>query len=103
MHDCIPTPVSARHDLATCFSTQLYPQNYGAGRLNFLIQYLLPFNTDLDLAVWHLEEAAHEKCPFQHKGSHEHVKTDAAIAITLKERHQETKTNEDHHMDILEH
>ena len=40
--------------------------------------------------------------PLDGKRRHQHVESDAAETIATQERHQETKTNEYHHMDILE-
>lgn len=49
-----------------------------------------------------MEEALHECCPLQSKGCNEEVEANTAKAISLQECHQEPKTNENHHVYILE-
>lgn len=57
----------------------------------------------MDLASIHtMEEALHQCCPLQGKGCDQEVEAHAAEAVALQEGHEEAKTNEDHHMHILE-
>lgn len=56
----------------------------------------------MDLAPVHaMDEALHERGPLQSEGCDEEVEAHTAKAVTLKERHEETKANEDHHVHIL--
>lgn len=49
-----------------------------------------------------MEEALHQCGPLQGKGCDQEVKTHTAKAIALQEGHEEAKTDENHHMNILE-
>lgn len=64
---------------------------------------LLPFYSDVDLAPMHTVEKTLHKCgPLQGEGSDQEVEPHTAKAVTLQEGHKEAKTNEDHHMHVLE-
>lgn len=49
-----------------------------------------------------MKEALHQRCPLQGKGCDQEVEAHTAEAITLQEGHEETETDEDHHVHILE-
>lgn len=49
-----------------------------------------------------MEEALHECCPLQGKGSNQKVEPDATEAVALQKGHEKTKTDEDHHVHVLE-
>ena len=50
-----------------------------------------------------VEEAVDEGEDLDGEGGADHVEGDGGQAVLLQEGHQETKTNEDHHVDVLEH
>lgn len=63
------------------------------------------FNSDFDLSirvVQGVEPALHQQRPLEAKGCDEEVETHSAEAVALKKRHEEAKSNKDHHVDILE-
>lgn len=65
----------------------------------------LPLNSDVDFSsgkVKGVEPALHEKSPLQSKGGDQEVEANPAVAVALHEGHEETKSNKDHHMDVLE-
>lgn len=49
-----------------------------------------------------VEEALHERSPLQREGCNQEVEAYAAEAVALQEGHEEAKTDEDHHVHILE-
>lgn len=49
-----------------------------------------------------VEPALHKESPLQAKGSDQEVKAHSTEAVTFQERHEETKANKDHDVDILE-
>lgn len=49
------------------------------------------------------EETCCDGVPLDDKGSDEEIEAYAAKPVALQKRHQKTKTNKDHHVDILEH
>lgn len=51
----------------------------------------------------HVEESTDEDGPLQHERGDQHVKTNATKSIALQKSHEETKADEDHNMDVLEH
>lgn len=64
--------------------------------------YALPLYSDVDLAPVHaVDKALHESGPLQSEGRDEEVEAHTAKSVTLQERHEETKANEDHHVHIL--
>lgn len=64
---------------------------------------LFKSNFDLSISVVQgVEPALHQQRPLEAEGCDEEVVTNRAEAVALKERHQEAKSNKDHHMDILE-
>lgn len=63
----------------------------------------LPLHANVDLAFMHaVEEALHQSGPLQGKSCDQEVEANATEAIPLQEGHEEAKTDEDHHMNILE-
>lgn len=63
----------------------------------------IPLHADVDLASMHaMEEALHQSGPLQGKSCDQEVEANATEAIPLQEGHEEAKTDEDHHMNILE-
>ena len=69
----------------------------------------IPLQVDTDSAavaggglVDEREDPRGDGGPLDGKRRHQHVEGDAAETIATQKRHQETKTNEYHHMDILE-
>ena len=50
-----------------------------------------------------VEEAVDEGEDLDGEGRADQVEGDGGEAVLLQEGHQETKTDEDHHMDVLEH
>ena len=50
-----------------------------------------------------VEEAVDEGEDLDGEGGADHVEGDGGQTVLLQESHQETKTNEDHHMDVLKH
>lgn len=74
-------------------------QNYmGFRSINLL------FNSYFDLSisvVQGVEPALHQQRPLEAEGCDEEVETHSTEAVPLQECHQEAKSNEDHHMDIL--
>ena len=50
-----------------------------------------------------VEEAVDEGEDLDGEGGADHVEGDRGQSVLLEESHQETKTNEDHHVDVLEH
>ena len=50
-----------------------------------------------------VEEAVDEGEDLDGEGGADHVEGDRGESVLLEESHQETKTNEDHHVDVLEH
>lgn len=64
---------------------------------------LVPLYSDVDLASMHpMEEALHQRGPLQGEGCDQEVEAHTAEAISLQEGHEEAKTDEDHHMHVLE-
>lgn len=64
----------------------------------------LLFNSYFDLSisvVQGVEPALHQQRPLEAEGSDKEVETHSTEAVPLQECHQEAKSNEDHHMDIL--
>lgn len=63
--------------------------------------------TELDmlvsLRVNLVETSRHDGTPLSYKSSDEEVVADRTIAILLQEGHQESETDIDHDMNILEH
>ena len=49
------------------------------------------------------KETPRDGVPLENKGSHEKVEANAAKSVPLKERHQKSKTDENHDMNVLEH
>lgn len=49
-----------------------------------------------------MEPALHEQRPLDTESSDQEVESDTAEAVTLQEGHEETESNEDHHMHVLE-
>lgn len=49
-----------------------------------------------------MEPALHEQSPLDPESSDQEVEPHAAEAVTLQEGHEETKSNKDHHMHVLE-
>lgn len=49
-----------------------------------------------------MEPALHEKSPLQTKGSDQEVEANPTEAVAFQEGHEETKSNKDHDMDVLE-
>lgn len=52
--------------------------------------------------VQRVEPALHEQSPLDSESSDEEAEPHAAKAVTFQEGHEETKSNKDHHMHILE-
>ena len=50
-----------------------------------------------------MKEPTEQHVPLEDKSCNHHVEANRRVAIALQESHQKTKTNEDHHMYILEH
>lgn len=71
--------------------------------LSFTKDLLFNSNFDLPITVvqW-VEPALHQQRPLEAKGSDEEVEAYSTKAVPLEKRHQEAKSNKDHHMDILE-
>lgn len=64
-----------------------------------------PLNSDIDFSggvVEGVEPALHEKSPLQTKGGDQEVEAHTTKAVAFQEGHEETKSNKDHDMDILE-
>lgn len=49
-----------------------------------------------------MEPALHEQSPLESKSSDQEVESYAAEAVPFQEGHEETKSNKDHHMHVLE-
>lgn len=49
-----------------------------------------------------MEPALHEKSPLQTKGGDQEVEAHSTEAVAFQEGHEESKSNKDHHVDILE-
>lgn len=49
-----------------------------------------------------MEPALHEKRPLQAERGDQEVEAHAAVAVAFQKGHEETKSNKDHHMDVLE-
>lgn len=64
---------------------------------------VLLHKADFDFSVMQMEKSIDERGPLDRQTGHKHVEADATKAISLQEGHQETETNEHHHVDILEH
>lgn len=65
----------------------------------------LPFYSNGDLSgggVQRVEPALHEKSPLQTKGTDQEVEAHTAEAVAFQEGHEETESNKDHDVDILE-
>ena len=58
---------------------------------------------DTSTMLIHMEKSRHECSPLDDEGGYQHVEPHTAQTIALHVRHQETKPNEYHHVDILEH
>ena len=50
-----------------------------------------------------VEEPTDQDGPLDAEGGDHHVQGDSGQPVLLQEGHQESKPNENHHMDILEH
>ena len=72
-------------------------------RVRYLVLKYLRCNVDDNFSVLHVEEATKENVPLQDEASNNHVQTNSRESIALEKGHQETKTNEDHNVHILEH
>lgn len=61
-------------------------------------------HVDVDFVIGgHVQDpSTGQRGPLEHKSSDEHVQSNAAEPIALQEGHQKTKTNEHHHVDVLE-
>lgn len=65
----------------------------------------LLFNTDFDLpisVVQRVKPALHQQRPLEAEGCNKEVETHSTEAVPLEKRHQETKPNKYHHVNILE-
>lgn len=65
----------------------------------------LPLYSDVDFSggvVEGVEPALHEKSPLQTEGGNQEVEAYTTEAVAFQEGHEETKSNEDHDMDVLE-
>lgn len=65
----------------------------------------LPLYSDGDFAslrVEGVEPALHEKSPLQAEGGDQEVESHTTEAVAFQEGHEETKSNKDHDMDVLE-
>lgn len=68
-------------------------------------KHFLPLHANIDFSgavVQRVEPALHEQSPLDSESSDQEVESYAAEAVTFQEGHEETKTNKDHHMHILE-
>lgn len=64
---------------------------------------LLYSNEDFSSAVVEgVEPALHEKSPLQTKGGNQEGETHSTEAVALQKCHEETKSNENHDVDVLE-
>lgn len=62
-----------------------------------------PLHAYVDLASVHaVEEALHQSGPLQGKSRDQEVEANATEAVLLQKGHEEAKTDEDHHMNVLE-
>ena len=65
----------------------------------------LPLHADSDFSrgvVQGVEPALHEESPLHTECSDQEVESYTAEAVAFQEGHEKTKSNKDHHMDILE-
>lgn len=65
----------------------------------------LPLYSNVDFSgagVEGVEPALHEKSPLQTKGGNQEVEAHSTEAVAFQEGHEETKSNKDHDMDVLE-
>lgn len=58
---------------------------------------------DLVIGVDLSHEPSRQRGPLQHEGSDQKVVPDAAVAVALEERHQESKADEHHHVNVHHH
>ena len=69
--------------------------------MNLAVAFVLE-DGDVDDAVVQMQNpAAGERGPLQNEGSDQHVETDAAETVPLEKRHQKTKADEHHHVNVL--
>lgn len=73
-------------------------------KICFQWRHLL-FNSDKDFSsgvVEGVEPALHEKSPLQTKGSNQKGEAHSTEAVAFQKCHEETKSNKDHDVDVLE-
>ena len=70
---------------------------------NLYIRLYAELDMLMSLRVNLVETSCHDGTPLSHKSSDEEVVADCTIAILLQEGHQESKSDIDHNMNILEH
>ena len=54
-------------------------------------------------SVVHVEETAKQHVPLKHESSDDHVEADSGESVAPEERHEESETDEDHHVHVLKH
>lgn len=65
----------------------------------------LPLYSNIDFpggVVEGVEPALHEQSPLQAKGGDQEVEAHTTKTVAFQEGHEETKSNKDHDMDVLE-
>jgi hypothetical protein len=68
------------------------------------VQDVLPSNSDVNLlTIKRVIEALAKSGPLEDDSGDQEIDGDGAVTVLLQERHQETETDEHHHVHILKH
>ena len=73
---------------------------------NFSIVFDSRFNVDTYLSFLvpvSIYEAINDRLPLNDEGPYKEIETNTTVAISFEEGHEETKANEHHYVDVLEH
>merc|ERR1719419_51130 len=85
------------------FSQEGTVSDQRAGTAEVCVDQTLHSNVDFSCSeVEGVEPALHEKSPLQTKGGNQEVEAHSTEAVAFQEGHEETKSNKDHDVDILE-